>query len=386
MSYGPRRDWIHGREPRPVPDNAGQYIMAVMAALSLFAGPRALQRIRDHGLQNEQFKVLAGASGGPKWFVLYGLDRYLFGEFFASRQDGLATVGSSAGAWRLACLATDNPLASLDRLATLYSTEKYSAEPTPREVTAKASAMLHQVLGVDGGRQLVENRLIRTHIIADRCRGFLSRDSRLLLGAGLGLAAFSNLLSRKLLKFYFDRVVFNNHTHTCELTALQDVRTHDVKLTTDNVYDALIASGSIPFALEGVRNVTGGPDGLYVDGGITDYHFDVPFHKNDGLVLYPHFYPRVVPGWFDKFLPWRKVQRSHFDNVLLVCPSAEFVAGLPYGKIPDRNDFRKLDYDTRVRYWRTVLSESERLAGEFAVLVDRGVDPGLIQPFGKRLA
>lgn len=324
---------------------------------------------------------MAGASGGPKWFVLYGLDRYLFGEFFADRRDGLATFGSSAGAWRLACLATAEPVACLDRLAELYSTERYSEHPTVDEVTDKARTMLHEVMGPDGGKQIVNNQLIKSHIIAVRCRGFLNRDSKLLLGAGLALAAFSNLLSRRTLKYYFERAVFNNHGHACELTALKDIQTLDIKLTERNVYDALIASGSIPFALKGVRDAEGGPSGLYLDGGITDYHFDVPFHGNDGLVLYPHFYPRVVPGWFDKRLPWRTVVRRYYDNVLLVVPAPEFVATLPYGKIPDRQDFRKMDYQTRVGYWQTVLKESDRLADDFANLVENRKGLEAIRPF-----
>jgi len=364
-----------------VPVRGQKYIIGAMSSLSLYAGPRAMQQIRADGLQPEQFKVMAGASGGPKWFVLYGLDRYLFGEFFANREDGLATLGSSAGAWRLACLATDEPVASIDRLASLYSSEQYSAHPTAEEVTSKARVMLRRVLGSNGGRQLVDNKRIKTHIIADRCRGFLSYDSQPLLVAGLALAAVSNLASRRTLKFYFERAVFNNHAHACELTSLTDIKTLDIKLTEHNVFDALIASGSIPFALEGVRDVDGGPKGLYVDGGITDYHFDVPFHSNDGLVLYPHFYPRVVPGWFDKHLKWRRVVTHYYDNVLLVVPSAHFIASLPFGKIPDRQDFRKLDYQTRVEYWQQVLQESQRLADDFSQLVESGKGLNDIRPF-----
>ena len=84
-----------------------------MKALSLYAGPRAMRQLQANGLQQEQFTVLAGASGGPKWFVLYGLDRFLFGDFFDDREEVLATIGSSAGAWRLACLGTAEPRSRL---------------------------------------------------------------------------------------------------------------------------------------------------------------------------------------------------------------------------------------------------------------------------------
>jgi hypothetical protein len=104
--------------------------------------------------------------------------------------------------------------------------------------------------------------------------------------------------------------------------------------------------------------------------GITDYHFDMPFHQGDGLVLYPHFYPTVTAGWFDKMLPWRQVNPANFDNVLLLTPTAEFVSRLPFGKIPDRKDFEHFDDATRLAYWQQVLDESERLAEDFADLLE----------------
>ena len=77
-----------------------------MFALEIYAGPRAKSQIEENGLDPAQFSLLVGASGGPKWFVLYGLDRFLFGEYFASREKPLMTLGSSVGAWRLCCLGT----------------------------------------------------------------------------------------------------------------------------------------------------------------------------------------------------------------------------------------------------------------------------------------
>jgi len=115
---------------------------------------------------------------------------------------------------------------------------------------------------------------------------------------------------------------------------------------------------------------------LYWDGGITDYHFDFPFHGDDELVLYPHFSPRVVPGWFDKHLPWRKPTAANFDNVVLIAPSADFVSQLPFGKIPDRTDFQKLDHSSRLQYWEQALDQSRHIADEFAELVEssKGLD------------
>jgi len=51
-----------------------------------------------------------------------------------------------------------------------------------------------------------------------------------------------------------------------------------------------------------------------------------------------------------------------FSCCLRARPSAEFVASLPYGKIPDRNDFARLDVPTRFAYWREAVAQGQRLA------------------------
>ena len=103
--------------------------------------------------------------------------------------------------------------------------------------------------------------------------------------------------------------------------AANDLRTTLVPLRQNNVMQAMMATGAIPYVLEGVRDIPGAPRGLYWDGGMTDYHFYMDFHAGYGLVLYPHFSPEVIPGWFDKPLSWRQVHAHHFDLVVLVTPS-----------------------------------------------------------------
>ena len=100
-----------------------------------------------------------------------------------------------------------------------------------------------------------------------------------------------------------------------------------------------MASGSIPMVMSGVKDLPGGPAGTYRDAGVIDYHLDIPFLKGDGLVFYPHFDQRLIPGWLDKKLTWRRPKKEHLENAVVVAPSTKFVKGLPLGKIPDRNDF-----------------------------------------------
>ena len=62
------------------------------------------------------------------------------------------------------------------------------------------------------------------------------------------------------------------------------------------------------------------------------------------------------------------------DNLVLLSPKPEWVARLPQGKLPDRSDFKTYGErrDDRMRDWRRALAESQRLADEFAQLVDSG--------------
>lgn len=354
-----------------------------MAALEVYAGPSALARVQREGVKPASFSTIVGASGGPKWFVLYGLDRYLFGEFFAKRQSPLVTLGSSAGAWRLSCLGLQDPLGGIDRLATHYSTQHYSATPSVEEISREAAALLDIVLGENGAQEIAEHPFVRVNIVADRGRGLLASERRAVLMAGLGVSVLANLVSRRLLGRSFQRIVFHGGPLTSSVGSLTEFNTEFVRLRTGNVRKALLASGSIPLVLEGVRDIPGAPAGVYRDGGITDYHFDLPFSGGDGLVLYPHFYSHFIPGWFDKHLPWRKPKPEHFHNVLVLAPSDEFVSQLPYGKIPDRKDFETMDYETRAAYWQTVLSASVALGEEFAEMVRSGEGLDRIKPLFK---
>jgi len=48
------------------------------------------------------------------------------------------------------------------------------------------------------------------------------------------------------------------------------------------------------------------------------------------------------------------------------------VASLPFGKVPDREDFKQLDTAQRMQYWRRSVALSERLADEFAEVYEKG--------------
>jgi len=87
-------------------------------------------------------------------------------------------------------------------------------------------------------------------------------------------------------------------------------------------------------------------------------------------VLYPHFQKTLVPGWLDKALRHRHRASERLANVVVLAPSAEWIATLPNAKLPDRSDFKAYIDDDRARMaaWRTAVRESARLADEFEAL------------------
>jgi hypothetical protein len=343
-------------------------------ALKVYLGKEAARRIGEEGWSADLFSLLLGASGGPKWFILSQLDRLLFSDFLQRGEQPLSTLGSSIGSWRHACLAMRDPAAAVDRLEQGYLYQHYASKPTAHEVSEVSRNILEQVLGGSGAADLVNHPRIRTHIITARGRGPAAASFTPLLATGMGVAALGNTVSRRLLKFHFQRVLFHSGDEPNPGLALHDFHTRYCALHEDNVVAALHASGAIPFVLTGERDIPGAPAGQYWDGGIIDYHFDLGQYRGEGLILYPHFSASVIPGWFDKFLPWRQAAIHEVENLVLLCPSEEFIADLPFGKIPDRSDFSNLEHDDRVSYWEKCVQRSSALAEEFAEMTQRG-DP-----------
>lgn len=336
-------------------------------ALALFAGKRALAQIKEQGISQDQFKLMVGASGGPKWFVLSGLDKYFCGEFLKGRTKPLYTLGSSAGAWRFSCYAQQDPYAAMNRLIDGYSHLTYPKDAKIKQVTEQSEWLLQHVLGQKGKHEIVQNSVVNNTIIVAKSLGLTRFEHKSLLVPGLLASAMSNKIERKKLGHYYQRMIFSTDSNHIPFDYHDGINSKVVNLNKTNIEQVLQATGSIPLIINGVKNIAGAGKGMYRDGGIIDYHFDQKFLPNDdeGLVLYPHFYNEFKPGWFDKYVANRFANKAHFDNTLVLAPTAEFVKSLPFEKIPDRKDFTQLDDQQRIHYWQKVISASERLADEF---------------------
>jgi len=193
------------------------------------------------------------------------------------------------------------------------------------------------------------------------------------------LAAPANLVSRKSLGALFIRSLFYDPR---DLPPFFDVRGFPFErtaLTEANLADSIRASGSIPLVLRGVRDIAGAPPGVYRDGGIIDYHLDLPTSQPGKWTLFPHFFPYLKPGWFDKRLPWRRHAPEHTDRTVVICPSDEFIAGLPNRKVPDRTDFRTMSPELRRKVWRSVTEACRELGDDLAAVLDKESLPARLE-------
>jgi hypothetical protein len=352
----------------------------------LRGGPGAVRHVTEHGLRPFDIACIPAAAGGPKGLALLPFDRLLAQDWLL-RNPRIELVGASVGAWRMTALAQRDPVAALDRVEDAYvNGQSYAARPTPLDVSRVCRGIARAAHGTE---PLQLRAGVSLSIITARARGRLhDRESRL----AFGLAVMDNALGRKRLARYLERVVFQAGAASVMLQdpGFDEFGLVRVPLDPENAEDALLASGTIPLLAAPVRDIPGAPAGNYWDGALIDYHLLLPYsrlsrERNAGtrLVLYPHFNNYVTPGWLDKHLPWRREAREHawLDDVLLIAPTPAFVATLPNGKLPDRQDFYRYgaDHAARIRAWKSAIAQCGRMAEAAMRWLERP-DPTLIKP------
>ena len=351
--------------------------------LVFLAGKKAFSKIREEGLKPEMVKVIAGAAGGPKWLVLNHLDRVLFSSWFKKRTKPLFLIGSSIGAWRFAAASQNNHKKAIDRFQSGYLDQQYSSNPGPVEVTRETIRIMDGFLDDSKINEILQHPYMRLNIMAVRSKWAVASDRKMFLALGLLASAFFNTFNRSSLRFFFERVLFYDERTLPPFWKMDGFPILKIPIKEDNLKKALLASGSIPIIMSGVENIAHAPKGTYRDGGVIDYHMDIPFLGDDkGIVLFPHYTDRIIPGWLDKKLSWRKPSSPNMDNVVLVAPSGKFIGRLPDKKIPDRNDFWRFKGRNaeRIECWKTVIKKSERLGHEFLEAVETGKIREFIKP------
>jgi hypothetical protein len=206
------------------------------------------------------------------------------------------------------------------------------------------------LLGENGPRDIVNHPVLRTHIMTVRSRLFTASERRPILAGALVASAALNVVSRKSLGLFYRRSLFYDARDLPPFYNASGFPLDRIHLTETNLVDAVLASGAIPLVLQGVRDIDGAPRGMYRDGGIIDYHLDLPLSEPDRLTLFPHFFEYLIPGWFDKKLTWRRPDPRHIDRTIFV------------------------------KVWRSAVAACERLAEELNDVLDKGQLPARLEP------
>ncbi len=352
--------------------------------LIIQAGKTALAHIRKNGLAPEDITAVYGASGAAKWLSIYGLDRAVFSQWLRGVTHRICLLGTSVGAWKLSAAAQQDPGRAFDHLKDAYISQTYRGKVTPDKIATESLKILNRFLPAENIPEILSHPFIKLGFLSVRCKGPMASDNYWAQGAGVIAAALLNFGSRKTQEIFFERMLFQVSGAGDLPFEIRGPRLGQVMLNTENFYSALLSSGSIPLIMKGIRNIPGAQSGVYRDGGILDYHpvFPMASHK-PGFILYPHFYPYLIPGWFDKMLNGRRAKGNLVDRIILVTPSPEYIAQLPYNRIPDRKDFLRFQGNDRerCRVWHTASSKSLALGNRFLNIVNSGKIRDMVRPF-----
>lgn len=225
-----------------------------MNALSIHAGPKALAHIREHGLRAQDIAIVPAAAGSPKSLIFQKMDQWLFGSWLSSAPRERTLIGASIGAWRMAGACQEGPVSAFQRLGDLYCEQCYPRRPTPRYVSDSCERFLDDFIS-GHERYIASHPHNRLQILVSRGRKLL----RAPITAGFGLTVLGNLVSRSQLANHLSRIVIGDERDPAFwLKAKFDAfDTQFMPLSPDKLGSALLASGTLPFIMEPVRDIPG---------------------------------------------------------------------------------------------------------------------------------
>jgi hypothetical protein len=284
----------------------------------------------------------------------------------------LSFIGASIGTWRFAAIAQKQAKDAYDKFEYEYIHQKYPKRPTLDDLYKEVTRTLDAYLDDKGINEILTNPQKRLNILATHCTGPAASENALALFLVLAGGHVSNIIKRESLGKFFKRTLLYDPRDIPPFFHMNSFPIHKAPITKENMKASILASGSVPFLMEGIKDIPGAPPGIYRDGGIIDYHLDIPFINDDeGIVLFPHYMERIIPTWFDKKIPWKKPMSENMDRVVVVCPSRSFVNTLPGRRIPNKYDFRFSDAK-RIGYWKKIVKRCEHLGEVFMEAVESG--------------
>lgn len=352
--------------------------------LRVIAGPSAAAKIKRDGLSPAQVSAVFGASGAAKWLGICGLDQAVFGDWLTAAQHDIHLYGTSVGAFKLAAACRQDAHGALQTLADAYIAQSYPDGAGADAIDRESGKILDLIFSNGGTDEILTHPHFRFGCGTVLLDGMMASPNKALQYMGAARAMMTNAVGRNAHRGVMRRVMFTDPRGTFPLNATDSYGDTQVALTPDNLSTSVKASGSIPIMMHPVRDIPGGPQGVYVDGGVVDYH-PVPgwFWDDEGLILYPHFFPYLKSGWFDKY--YRRVAPARLlDNVVLLAPSDSYLETLDLGRVPDRKDFKQFAGNDakRIALWQDAADKSALLGEAFLQMARSGAIADRLEIFG----
>ena len=344
-----------------------------MDTVHIKAGKFAYEIIKDGGFDFDRVTTYVGAAVGPRWLMASGFDLTFLQNEILGKSKPVLLAGSSAGAWRFAAWVQPESVKSYRNLMDAYISMRYSRTDTPLAIQLAIQNVINTYLEDDAIPFALGNKRYRLAVSTARARHLLAFETKLLQGTGLGACFLFNAVNHSSLYRFFQRVVFYSGTLPPHFCLKDDFNGEAIPLNKTNFKHAILASGAIPLVIAGVRNIYGAPNGVYRDGGLTDYHINQRYAaKDEDITLFFHHQEQIMPGWLDKRLKYRRPPGSFLENVLVIYPSENLIRKFPGGKIPDRVDFKTFvdDPETRIKNWWRVVDLCAPLGEQFLELVE----------------
>jgi len=354
-----------------------------MNSIRIKAGRRAYELIQDGGFSLDRVTTFFAPAAGPRWLIMTGFDLALLTAGLLGRKRPVNLVGSSSGAWRFAAWVQPEAEKSYRQLMEAYIGMSFRRGDTAQSVLQQLIGVINAYLEDDAIPFALTSKQYRLAILTARARHLMASDAIWIQSSALAACFLLNALSRSRLDQFLERVVFFNGPTRPRFSLHRPYQGQFVPLSRANFKQAVLASGAVPLAVAGIRDIYGAPRGVYRDGGLLDYHQTHDYaEKDDEVTLFFHYQERVIPGWFDKQLKYRKTPVDVLEHTLLVYPTDKFVERLPLGKIPDRTDFRTFvdDPGSRIRNWQEAVRHSEPLGEQFMELVESGRLKDVVEP------
>lgn len=346
-------------------------------------GSEARRQLEASGCSPDAFRLLLAASGGPRWLGLVGIDRALT-RFLRGRSPQaprLPLLGSSSGAWRVAAMCSDDDGTAYDELEEEYISQRYEGKPKPDFVSAHCRQYLTRIFTPER----LEHAIHRSPFQMNFSTAIFRRErlSKARMIAAIAGLPFLNAVDRRWMGYLVQRGLFTaghgpDDSPLKGQPAWDNYPTRTIPLDATNFVPGLLASGSIPFVLAGESAIPGAGRGHHVDGGLLDYHFEV---ETGGPVLYPHFSADPLPGWMDRFPPYRRLSRSARSHLCLILPSEEQLSHYPGNFYPGRVDFYQHSNDERIARWRATVKANGPLEKELAACLEAGDLLKVSEPF-----